>query len=72
MNELEPVWQFHLGDLQIAKAAAAVVFVTVLSGLGVGLYRVRQKLERDEVDATLEADFQRIERELSAREKGEG
>jgi hypothetical protein len=68
---LEPVWYFPGGDLDVAKVAAAIVFVTLLGGLGVGLYRVRQKLERDEVDAALEADFQRIERELQLHERSE-
>jgi hypothetical protein len=71
MIDLEPVWHFHVPDLAVAKVAAAVVFVAVLGGLGVGLYRVRQKLEREEVDAALEADFQRIEGELSAHERSE-
>jgi uncharacterized membrane protein len=51
--------------LQIARWAALVCFGLLLVALGVGLLRARRQAERDEVDAALEADFLRIERELT-------
>jgi hypothetical protein len=68
---LEPVLDLPPLHFELAKIAAAMVFVTLLGGLGVGALRARRNLEKDEVEAALEADFQRIERELSQHEKGE-
>ena len=51
--------------LHVARLAAAVCFALLLVALGVGLLRARRQAERDEVDAALEADFLRIERELA-------
>lgn len=51
--------------LQVARWAAGVCFALLLVALGVGLLRARRQAERDAVDAALEADFLRIERELT-------
>jgi hypothetical protein len=56
--------------LQVARVAAAVCFALLLVALAVGLLRARRQAERDEVDATLEADFLRIERELTLELEG--
>jgi hypothetical protein len=47
-----------------------VCFALLLVALAVGLLRARRQAERDEVDATLEADFLRIERELTRELEG--
>jgi hypothetical protein len=51
--------------LHVARLAAAVCFALLLVALGVGLLRARRQAERDAVDAALEVDFLRIERELA-------
>jgi hypothetical protein len=68
---LEPVFHFPPLHFELAKIAAAMVFVTLLGGLGVGALRARRSLERDEVEAALEADFKRIERELSEQDRSQ-
>lgn len=50
--------------LQTARLVAVACFALLLLALGVGLVRARRQVETDEVDAALEADFLRIEREL--------
>jgi hypothetical protein len=52
-------WHTH-----VARNVAAATFVLLLAALGIGLWRTRKQLERDEVDAALENDFRRLEREL--------
>jgi len=48
----------------VARWIAAVVFVSLLLALSWGLLRARKQLRYDEADAALEADFQRLEREV--------
>lgn len=55
-------WHTH-----VARSVAGATFVLLLVGLGIGLWRTRKQLERDEVDAALENDFQRLERELGGK-----
>jgi hypothetical protein len=60
---------------QVARAGAGTLFVLLLIVLGLGLWHARKQLDRDEVDAALENDFQRLERELGQnlidRDRGE-
>jgi hypothetical protein len=58
--------------LQAARLVAGACFALLLVGLGVGLLRARRQAEQDEVDAVLEADFLRIERELTRELEGPG
>jgi hypothetical protein len=54
----------HVASLHVARLAAFVVFALLLCGLGVALLRSRKQLRSDEAEATLEADFLKLEREL--------
>ena len=56
--------------VQAARLAAFVCFALLLALLAVGLLRARRQAERDEVDAALEVDFLRIERELTRELEG--
>jgi len=55
-----------VGHAQVARWIAAICFVALLSGLGLGLMRARKQLRHDEAEASLEADFRRLERELAS------
>ncbi len=57
------------GQLQVARFGAAVTFAAVLFALSFGLLQARKQALRHEADATLEADFVRLERELAAHER---
>jgi hypothetical protein len=59
--------------LQTGRWLAFGGFALLLVGLGVGLLRARRQLLEDEVDARLETEFRKLERELQRDAKdGEG
>lgn len=51
--------------LQVARLVAGGCFAVLLLALGVGVLRARRQAQSDAVDAVLEVDFLRIERELT-------
>lgn len=51
-----------------AKLTAAVIFSVLLIALGLGYVRIRKQVRLDEVDAAIEADFLRLERDLASAE----
>ena len=56
-------------QLQTARVLAAIVFVSLLVLLGLGLLRARRLLALHEADAALEADFRRLERAVAQKER---
>ncbi|HYQ14407.1 MAG TPA: hypothetical protein VEQ58_01575 [Polyangiaceae bacterium] len=54
--------------LHSARIFAVFAFMAVLGALAWALWRARQRLMHDEVDAALERDFQRLEQETARRD----
>ena len=57
-----------LSGLQAGRVVAGAVFLSLLVVLGVGLRKTRRLLAVHEAEATLEADFKRLERGSSGWE----
>ncbi|MFZ5895505.1 MAG: hypothetical protein ACOY0T_30895 [Myxococcota bacterium] len=50
--------------LHVARIAAAFAFILVLAVLAICFVRTKRQAEREEIELALEADFERLERQL--------
>jgi hypothetical protein len=65
MTGADAVLDTVMGSIHAARLFAAGAFVSLLLTLGVALSRLRQQVLHEEADAALEADFRRLEAEIS-------
>lgn len=54
------------GHLHVARWIAGAIFFVLLFALGFGLLRARKQVLHDDAEASLEADFLRLERAAAA------
>ena len=54
------------GQIHVARLIAAASFLCPLLALGFGLLRAKKQALHDDVEAALEADFLRLERDVAA------